>query len=122
VALVVLTYAGKPDQKLLARHLKDVEDRVLARGEPFVQIIDSSRGEMPDAVQRAMIAAHQRKMDRAYRNLCLGEAYVVSPNIRGAMVAVFWVAKPPYPYTFVENFPAALAWAQARLNEGEPKD
>jgi hypothetical protein len=116
--LVVLTYAGKPDQELLARHLKEVEDRVLTRGEPFVQIIDQSRGEMPDAVQRAMIAAHQRKMDRAYRKFCLGEAYVVSPNIGGAMVAVFWLAKPPCPYTFVEDFGAALAWAQARLKEG----
>jgi hypothetical protein len=115
--LAVLTYAGRPSNEQLEEHLKEIEEKVLARGDYFVQVIDQSRGEMPDALQRSLIAQHQERMEAQYTKYCLGEAYVVTPQIRGAMVAVFWLAKPPYPYTFVDTLGEAVAWARTRLAE-----
>jgi hypothetical protein len=113
--LVVLTHAGQPTDEQLAAHLDEIERTVLARRAPFVQVIDQSRGEMPSPQQRALIAAHQAKMDEFYARYCRGEAYVVAPAIRGAMVAVFWIAKPPYPYVFVDSLDEALEWARRAL-------
>src|SRR5262249_14340379 len=101
--LAVLTYAGKPTEQQFADHLREVEETGLARREPFVQVINQKHGERPDAFQRALVADHQKRMEHLYREFCLGEAYVVSSEMKGAMVAVFWMAKPPYPYTFVES-------------------
>ena len=115
--LVILTYSGRPTNEQLESHLREVEEKVLSRREHFVQVIDQSRGEMPDAVQRAQIAAHQERMENEYSTYCLGEAYVVTPQSRGAMVAIFWLAKPPYPYLFADGIAEAITWAKARLKE-----
>jgi len=116
--MVVLTYSGQPSDEQLAEHLREIEERVLSRHERFVQVIDQSRGQQPDPIQRAMIADHQRKMDAAYRDYCLGEVYIAPPAMRGAMVAVFWQAKPPYPYAFVEAVDEAVRWAESRMKAG----
>jgi hypothetical protein len=113
--IVELTYSGTPSDAALADHLREIEEKVLGRRKPFVQIIDQREGSMPDAIQRALIADHQRRMEDAYRNYCRGEVYIVSKQTRQAMTAVFWLAPPPYPYTFVETAPEALAWAKERL-------
>jgi hypothetical protein len=115
--LVVLTFSGKPTDEQIAAHLKEVEERVLVRGERFVQVIDQTHGEMPSPRQRALIADHQARMEHLYRRHCRGEAYAVSEAIRGAMIAVFWIAKPPYPYVFVDNLAAGVEWARRLLQE-----
>jgi hypothetical protein len=111
--LVLLTHAGAPDLAQMQEHLREIEETVLARGSRFVQIIDQRQAELP-AGQRAEIAEHQRRMDEAYKRNCLGEAYVVSARNRGAMVAVFWQAQPPYPYVLVDTMEEALTWAVRR--------
>jgi hypothetical protein len=113
--MVELTYSGTPSDSELTGHLREIEERVLARREPFVQVIDQREGSMPDAIQRALIAEHQRRMEDAYRDYCRGEVYIVSKETRQAMTAVFWLAPPPYPYAFVETTPEAVAWARQRL-------
>jgi len=115
--LVLLTYAGSPSEAQLSAHLREIEEKVLARKQAFVQVIDQSHGEMPDALQRRLIVDHQTRMDAVYRRYCRGEVYVVAPKNRGAMIAVFWMAKPAYPYTFVDTLDEALSWARARLQE-----
>ncbi|HWL89303.1 MAG TPA: hypothetical protein VNO21_26045 [Polyangiaceae bacterium] len=110
--IVVLTYEGKPAHCVLAEHLREIEEKVLSVREPFVQVIDQTQGDIPDALQRAQIAEHQAKMGDAYRRFCVGEAYVCSSRMRSAMIAVFWQAPPPYPYTFVRTLTEALAWAR----------
>ena len=73
---------------------------------------------MPDAIQRALIADYQRRMEDAYREYCRGEVYIVSRQTRQAMTAVFWLAPPPYPYAFVESIAEAHEWAGQRLAGG----
>jgi hypothetical protein len=113
--MVELVYRGTPSDSALSEHLREIEEKVLARREPFVQIIDQREGTMPDAIQRALIAEHQRRMEDAYRDYCRGEVYIVSKQTRQAMTAVFWLAPPPYPYAFVETPPEAFAWARERM-------
>lgn len=113
--MVELIYSGTPSDAQLASHLGEIEEKVLARREPFVHIIDQRQGTMPDAIQRALIADHQRRMEDAYREYCRGEVYIVSKETRQAMTAVFWLAPPPYPYAFVESTTEARAWAKQRL-------
>src|SRR2546428_368269 len=72
--IVVLTYAGKPSLPQLANHLREIEEKVLSRRERFIQIIDQTQGEIPDAMQRALIAEHQSKMEGVYEQYCVGEA------------------------------------------------
>ena len=116
--LVVLTYAGAPTKQQLAEHLREIEQNVLERRRPFAQVVDQRTGQSPDAAQRAMIAAHQNQYSFAYAKYCLGEAYVATKSVRLAMQGVFWVAKLPYPYVFVETLDEAVAWAEERLKAG----
>jgi len=113
--IVELVYSGTPSDSDLATHLGEIEAKVLARRQPFVHIIDQRDGSMPDAIQRALIADHQRRMEDAYREYCRGEVYIVSKETRQAMTAVFWLAPPPYPYAFMASASEALAWAKERL-------
>ena len=113
--MVELIYSGTPSDSELTEHLREIEEKVLGRREPFVQIIDQREGSMPDAIQRALIAEHQRRMEDAYRSYCRGEVYIVSKQTRQAMTAVFWLAPPPYPYAFVDSAPEARTWARERL-------
>lgn len=113
--LVVLTYEGQPTDDVLQAHLEEIEREVLARRQPFVQIVDQLRGERPNPVQRAIIARHQGRMAELYQRYCKGEAYVAGPELRSAMVAVFWREPPRYPYTFAASMDQALAWARERL-------
>jgi hypothetical protein len=115
--LVVLTYAGSPTKEEMADHLREIELEVLGRRKPFAQVIDQRTGRRPDALQRAMIAAHQNQQSFAYATLCLGEAYVATKSVRVAMQGVFWVAKLPYPYILVDTLEEGIAWAEERLRQ-----
>ena len=113
--LVVLTTSGSPTEAELEQHLLEIETEVLGRGQGFVQIIDQRMADSLNALQRSMIAEHQERMDEAYASFCRGEAYVTDAKMKGVMIAVFWQAKPAYPYRFFEHFDEAQAWAERLL-------
>ena len=110
--LVTLTTVGSPTDEQLLAHLKEIEDKVLARGADFVQIVDQREAETLDAAQRAIIAEHQECMKDLYAEHCLGEAYVADQRMKGIMIAVFWQAKPLYPYRFFDELEEAASWAR----------
>ena len=115
--LAVLTYAGDPPVGEVRAHLEEIETDVLARDEPFVQVVDLSRAERPNPAQRLAIAEHQKENEERYERLCLGEAYVVpTAEVKGAMTGVFFAAKPAYDYVFVTTLDDAIAWARECLN------
>ena len=109
--IVFLTTVGSPTDEQLREHLKDIEREVLQRGQKFVQIVDQRESEILNAGQRAIIAEHQATMEDHYASSCLGEAYVSDKKMQGVMIAVFWQAKPPYPYRFFESLEEAREWA-----------
>lgn len=118
--MVFLTYEGQPDDEALRAHLDEIERQVLGRRRTFVQIVDQLRGERPNPVQRAIIARHQGRMADLYQRYCRGQVYVATPELRSAMVAVFWREPPRYPYTFATTMEQALAWAKERLAADGP--
>ena len=113
--IVTLTTAGSPTDDQLRQHLKEIETQVLHQSRDFVQIIDQRKAETLHAGQRAIIAEHQLEMADLYGRYCRGEAYVASETMKGVMIAVFWQAKPPYPYQFFETLQDAEVWARQTL-------
>ena len=114
--LVVLTTHGSPSEDELRQHLLEIETEVLSRHQDFVQIIDQREAESLNALQRSIIAEHQEHMKDTYTKHCRGEAYVTDEKMKGVMIAVFWQAKPTYPYRFFETFGDAEVWARRILN------
>ncbi len=115
--LVLLAYTGRASNEQWTEHLHEVEDKVLRRRQPFAQVIDQRHGEMPDVVQRSLVADHQQRMAEVYEKCCIGEAYVGDQHMRAAMRRVFWQAKPPYPYEFFETLGEGMEWARGRLRQ-----
>ena len=119
--LVLLTHEGQATDEALRAHLDEVEREVLGRRRFFVQVVDQLRGERPNPIQRTIIARHHGRMAELYQRYCRGQAYAAGPELRSAMVAVFWREPPRYPYTFVATMEEALAWARERLADaGRP--
>lgn len=116
--LVLLTTVGTPSDQELQAHLDEIEERVLKRRLPFVQIVDQRKAGEIDAGQRAIIAQHQKELEWLYRMYCKGEAYVADAKLKGIMIAVFWQAKPAYPYAFFDGLDEAREWALKLLLEG----
>jgi hypothetical protein len=113
--VVQLKCVGRPSDHQWAGHLREIEEKVLSRREPFVHVIDQTRGELPDPVQRSLIVRHQLRMEPHYRAYCRGEVYVTTPEMQRLMCTVFSQARPPYPYAFVENLDEAARWVEVRL-------
>ena len=106
---------GRASDAEWAGHLREIEEKVLARREPFVQVIDQTRIVAPDPIQRAIIVRHQLQMEHRYKQFCRGEVYVAPAEMQLVMSSVFCQARPVYPYAFVENLDEATRWAAERL-------
>ena len=113
--VVHLRCVGRASDREWTGHLREIEEKVLARREPFVHVVDQTRGERPDPLQRSLIVQHQLRMEPRYRDFCRGEVYVTTPEMHSVMSVVFSQARPPYPYTFVETIDEATRWAVGRL-------
>ena len=113
--VVRVTCVGRASDAEWTGHLREIEEKVLARREPFVQVIDQTRIVAPDPIQRAFIVRHQLQMEHRYKQFCRGEVYVAPPEMQVVMSAVFCQARPVYPYAFVENVDEATQWAKSRL-------
>jgi hypothetical protein len=113
--VVVLTCVGRASDAEWTGHLREIEEKVLARREPFVQVIDQTRIVAPDPIQRSLIVRHQIQMEHRYKQFCRGEVYVAPTEVQIVFSSVFCQARPPYPFTFAETMDEALRWAQAHL-------
>ena len=113
--VVFLTCVGRASDAEWTGHLREIEEKVLARREPFVQVIDQTRIIAPDPIQRSMIVRHQIHMEHRYKQFCRGEVYVAPAEVQLVISSVFCQARPAYPYTFVETMDEALRWAKGQL-------
>ncbi len=93
-------------------------DEVLARGEPYVAILDASE------LQRASPYARQRAVEwqKAHRAElaahCLGTAFVLSsPLMRFITMTVLLLTDLPTPWRVCANVDAAIAWGQELLSK-----
>jgi hypothetical protein len=85
-------------------------DGFCREGRTFTLIVDMSRGAVPSPSERKHITSAMAERDVALGRHCLGAAVVITnPLIRGAMTAVLWVHRLPYPHEIVETKEAAEA-------------
>jgi hypothetical protein len=96
-------------------------ERVLAelgehlRGsEPYVLLFDMTRSGTLTPLQRRRIATHMQESAENIRRMVRGLGIIApSPLVRGAVVALFWVAPPHVPYRIFAGRAEAAGWAES---------
>ena len=113
--LVRLHAHGQSTDAEVAERIAFLE-RQAERGEPFALVFDTTGSKPLTASQRKMYTDWlEQHTERAAREI-LGCAFVVTSALnRGIFTGVFWVWKPPMPYTFCGSRAEAEVWARARL-------
>lgn len=101
---------------------RDVAERIafvhrhLERREPIALIFDSSQSRPLTASQRRQWTDWLSAHDVLIRRYAVGVAIVVTSTlVRGVFTAVFWLWKPPMPYTIVGTVRDAETWTRERL-------
>jgi hypothetical protein len=94
-------------------------DTYLARGEPYVSILDLGQVSLPTPAQRQMQAEWIRKREADMRQWVLGNANIItSAPIRLALSLIFHLKPPPMPYSAVADMDSALRFVLGKLEEG----
>lgn len=99
-------FGNEEIDEFLAHH-----DRILARNQRYGTVTDvSSVGIIPDARFRRRITDWQIDRLESMRRLTVGTAIVApTPLLRGALTAIGWVVKAPYPEAVVATMPEGVA-------------
>ena len=106
--LVVVTWSGQATDADFESFFAD-QRALLARRMPYVQIADASRAQVMSSTQRRLMAQFSTETSDAAARLCKGTAVVISSTlVRGAMTAVSWLVKFPYPIAIVGTFDEAM--------------
>ena len=85
-------------------------DALLARQQPFALVYDIRRASAANARQRAASAAFIQRHGEATK-LCLGLAFLTdNPLVEGAVTAICWLTKPPFPMKCFRDPEEGLLW------------
>ncbi|MCA9685015.1 MAG: hypothetical protein KC457_22725 [Myxococcales bacterium] len=99
----------------LRRYLEQqtrVHQRLLAEGRRYVAVVDCSMGTRISPLQRKMYAEWLQENDEALRATLEGAAFIMpSALVRGALTAIFWVARLHAPHTVHRQLDDGLRWA-----------
>ncbi len=91
-------------------------ERQLDRREKIVVVFDTTGSRPISARQRKMWTDWLSKEDPRIRRYLMGVSIVVTSTVvRGVFTGVFWVWRPPMPYTFTASVGEAEAWAHRQL-------
>src|SRR5579884_2025363 len=91
-------------------HLDACSERY-TRGQRFCMLIDMGGHPPLGALRRKAVADRMVEDGRRYPGVMLGCALVVqSPNSRGNVTAINWVAQPEYPFSAFGDMREARAW------------
>lgn len=123
--LLVVRRVGAADAKSVSSMLDWTGQQFdVARGKvAWIYDAGESPGGLPDAAARRAgadwIARNRRRMETHCAGLDFAFA---SPLSRGALTAVFWIAKPPVPWTMHSTLAAAIDSALERLGRPSKLD
>jgi hypothetical protein len=82
--------------------------------EPYVLLFDMTRAGIPTPLQRKRIATHMQESAENIRRIVRGLGVIApSPLVRGVVVALFWVARPPVPHRIFGHHAEAADWAES---------
>lgn len=123
--LLVVRRVGTADARSVSSMLEWTAQQFdLSRGQvAWIYDAGESPGGLPDAAARRAgadwIARNRRRMEQH----CVGLDFAfASPLSRGALTAVFWIAKPPVPWTMHATLAAAIDSALDRLGRPSKLD
>ncbi len=105
--------------------LQRVETYLEASAEKIAFVYDAGNvpGGMPDAAARSVTGNWFGARRRLLETKCLGIDFALESTFsRGALTAVFWIARPPVPWTLHDGTRAALASAAVRVNRSGAHD
>jgi hypothetical protein len=92
----------------------------LARDEERIAVVYDAGNDpdgAPDSLARAAAGRWLHTHQREIRRACVGIDFAFPSRLsRGALTAVFWIAKPPVPYAMHATNRAALEGAISRVN------
>jgi hypothetical protein len=115
--IVVYTLEGVLDDAELEGYVEHGR-RTLARGEPYVVVIDGSRVGPVSAYGRFRGVQFSKENNDKLRTLCKGSAIVITSPLLRFIAMTMWVIAPmPMPYAVCATLEEALEWAQARLKK-----
>jgi len=88
----------------------------LQRSQPFGVLIDARPADVPNAPERARIAAFLRETAHLSARTVVGVALVMKTTVgRGVMTAVLWLFTPPFPVQHVTSICEGRQWLEERL-------
>lgn len=118
--IVTVTPPPALTDEALKSILQSLED-CLARGSPYVLIFDLSNSGVPNAVQRATLAAHIRKNKPRSRLWVRGVAVVASsPLVRGMLTAILWLEPLGVTHEVFATIIEARSWARPQAASKVP--
>lgn len=93
-----------------------VDERVIARREPYVMVTDTRRvTQTPGADVRKTMSEWMKK--NAAGHTSLGAVTIVkSPLVRGALTALYWLFEPPNPQGVAADWTEAHTWALGKFD------
>ncbi len=113
--IVVSRASGESTDEDMAGYLL-MGERLLARRQPHVLIVDATAGRSLNSVHRKMVAEWNSRYSVALRRYRVGLVLVTpSALLRGMVTAIYWVSPAPFPYQPVATLEEAVAWANQQL-------
>jgi hypothetical protein len=113
--VVVYTFEGPLEDTQVDAYAVD-GTRLLARGEPYVVVVDVQSLGPVSAYARARYKRWAEDNAEALRARCRGAAYVMpSPLLRFITMTLFLVVPLPMPYAVCKDLDEAMAWAKKQL-------
>ena len=114
--LVLVEWPAEVDVQDVRDHFEEMALLLDARRGKLAIIVDGTEARVVQSTLRARAAEGISAIAARAASRIIGVAYVApSIVIRGAVTAIHWIARPPFPSTTVATRREALEWAHARI-------
>ena len=115
--IIFAKFTGPPEDQDILKYL-DASDVDIARGEPYVLILEAMKLDTLSTTQRKLFASWIETNRLEIQRLCAGQAYVV-PSVLQRMVirSIFMLQPMPVAYKVFSTPKEAWEWCLERLEE-----
>ena len=119
--IVIHRTLGVPNDDQVDAFIR-LADELLARGEPYVVIFDSSRAGRVSSYMRRRSSEWLTQNGATLARVCRGTALVFpSAALRFVMSTVLLVSPAPVPHKVCADLDEGLEWARAQLRRTNPR-
>ncbi len=114
--LLILNHSGSYQEEQTELFLKTFNDFVMNNTERYALVADLSHRTNSSSNERRLMSrsmSKNKKLNIKYR-VCTAMVFD-SAVMRGALQAITWINKPPYPTKAFKNLEEAIAWAEKQF-------